>query len=124
MPEGFSAGQTFQFQVAEAPPIVAATVVPQPTAPVAAVPVMASATVVIAGQPVQQVAEGTALRAGMLPTGTALPAGIKIGTGIGMVHPAIRPADSGMVPPGTPAGGWMVRERCAAASTPQISPHT
>ena len=87
VPDGLSAGQTFQFQVAEP----------------AAVPV------VIAGQPVQG-RTVPAFDPQMLPAGMVLPAGIKIGTGLGMVG-FVMPADAGMVPPGAPGGGWMVRER-------------
>ena len=114
VPDGFSAGQTFQFQVAEPPPVVAATVAQQqpnasvavsavPIAPVAAVPV------VIAEQPVQG-RTVPAFDPQLLPAGMVLPAGIKVGTGLGMVG-FVMPADAGMVPPGAPGGGWMVRER-------------
>ena len=92
VPQGVGPGQSFQFQAPEAPTPVAVAQPVAPIAPVAAQPVQL-AEGVIAGQPVQGVVLGaSAGAAGAVPGG-------------------FRPVDGGMVPPGAPPGGWMVRER-------------
>ena len=90
VPEGFSAGETFRFQVPEDPqPVAVAQPVVQATQPIAPV----TAQPVISGVPVQ---------GQLLSNGSA---------------PSIGVFGEGMAPLGAPPGGWMIHENyCGSRS--------